>query len=371
MKTVLILMGRYLPGHRDGGPLRTVANVVDALGDEYDFRIACLDRDHGDTVPYFGIKRDAWNSVGKAKVWYVRPGKFTFRLLSALAKDADVVYSSSFYDDYGYKMLLMNRLGLLRGRKVCVAAMGVFSEGALAQRAAKKKVFIDLCKALGLFNGIVWSVTSELEARDLKRTIGESARYIVAEDLPRSNIPGRVPKKHEGVRVAFLSRICAHKGLDVAIDALIAARRDVILTIYGPAQEADYWARCREKLEHSDVVWSYQGDVPSEEVQDRLSGEDMLILPTKSENYGHVIFEALSVGCIPVISDQTPWGEISERGAGFVAASGDTMGFAACVKRICDMGEAERTRMSESAVNFARQKVAQSKENTGYREIFG
>ena len=47
--------------------------------------------------------------------------------------------------------------------------------------------------------------------------------------------------------------------------------------------------------------------MPSEEVQSVLSTQDILVLPTKSENYGHVVFEALSVGCIPIISDRTPW----------------------------------------------------------------
>lgn len=70
MRKILILMGRYLPGHKDGGPLRTIINVTEALGDEYEFYIGCLDRDHGDKEPYSNIRRNEWNQVGKAKVWY-------------------------------------------------------------------------------------------------------------------------------------------------------------------------------------------------------------------------------------------------------------------------------------------------------------
>lgn len=36
MKKVLILMGRYLPGYKDGGPVRTIKNLTDILGNEYD-----------------------------------------------------------------------------------------------------------------------------------------------------------------------------------------------------------------------------------------------------------------------------------------------------------------------------------------------
>ena len=66
------------------------------------------------------------------------------------------------------------------------------------------------------------------------------------------------------------------------------------------------------------IQWIYQGDVASEEVQLKLSEHDVFLFPTLGENYGDVIFEALSVGCIPIISDQTPWEEIKSRDAGFI-----------------------------------------------------
>ena len=106
MRKILILAGRYLPGYKDGGPLRTLINLTDALGDEYEFYIACFDRDQGDTQPYTDIERDTWNKVGKAKVWYVQPGGFTKKLLLNLAEDKDIIYLTSFYAEYGYKTLL-------------------------------------------------------------------------------------------------------------------------------------------------------------------------------------------------------------------------------------------------------------------------
>ena len=45
LKKILIITGRYLPGYKDGGPLRTIINVTEALGDEYNFHIMCWDRE--------------------------------------------------------------------------------------------------------------------------------------------------------------------------------------------------------------------------------------------------------------------------------------------------------------------------------------
>lgn len=370
MKKILILMGRYLPGHKDGGPLRTIINVTEALGDEYEFYIAALDRDHGDTEPYPNIAYNAWNPVGKAKVWYVQPGGFTSKLILSLAENKDVIYLSSFYDPYGYKTLLLKKKGRIKC-PVALASMGVFSKEALARKSAKKAVFITACKVLGLFKGITWSVTSELEADDVKRVIGRNIQYVVAEDIPRAAVPGLRDKEAGPLKIVFLSRICEHKNPGMVIDAVAALRsKHAVLTICGPVQEAEYWERCQTKLQKLDCQWHYAGDIPSDQVQEVLAGQDVLVLPTKSENYGHVIFEALSVGCIPVISDRTPWAVVAEKGAGYVLPL-DTEAFTAAIDELAQMAPEERTRMAKAGVELAKEKIRIAREKTGYRKIFG
>ena len=370
MKKILLLMGRYLPGYKDGGPLRTMVNVTDALGEEYEFYIAAYDRDHGDTTPYEGIAYDRWNQVGKAKVWYVRPGGFTRKLILQLAQGKDLVYLTGFYGSYGYNTLLLKRFGKLK-QPVALASMGVFSQAAMAQKALKKTVFIRLCKLLGLFKQVTWSVTSELEAQDVKNNIGRNIRYVVAEDIPRPNVPGQKEKTAGPLQVIFLSRICAHKNLDMAIDALIAADcKNMTFTICGPIQEEEYWQMCQEKLEKLPCPWSYMGNTQAEDVQGVFAQQDVLILPTKSENYGHVIFEALSVGCIPVISDTTPWGVVAEAGAGYVLPL-KTDAFAQALTELAQMPEEKRYAMGEKGVVIAKEKVDLARRTTGYRKIFG
>lgn len=50
--TVLTFARYYLPGFKAGGPIRTLSNMVEALGDEFDFRIVCSDRDFMDRAAY-------------------------------------------------------------------------------------------------------------------------------------------------------------------------------------------------------------------------------------------------------------------------------------------------------------------------------
>lgn len=375
MKKILILMGRYLPGYKDGGPLRTIVNLTDALGNEYDFYIVCLDRDRGDTEPYKNIIYNSWNIVDKAKVRYVKPGEFSFSLLRKLSEDADLIYSCGFFDDYGYKTLLLNRLKMLYGKPVVVASMGTFSKGALSQKALKKWIFISSCKTLGLFRNIKWSVTSEMELRDVKRNLGKEAECIIAEDLPRTVIPGRRRGKYKKyLDIVFLSRISPKKNLIGAIKCLKNLKSDVRFTVYGPKEDREYWDKCQKELDNlpNNIHWTYEGDVLSEQVQEKLQEHDFFLFPTKGENYGHVIFEALSVGCITIISDQTPWKIIAERKAGYILPlTEDMIEFTRVLENINQMTEKEKLEMSERAIKIAEERVEQSRRNTGYRTIFG
>lgn len=371
MKKILILAGRYLPGHKDGGPLRTLVNITDALCNEYEFYIACYDRDHGDTEPYSEIQYNSWNTVGNAKVWYVPEGEFSSELIKKLSEGKDVIYLTNFYEPYGYHTLLLKRTGKITA-PVFLASMGVFSEGAIKQKWLKKKLFIAGCKAIGLFNDITWSVTSELEANDVKREIGKNIKFIVAEDLPRTTVPGYIPKS-EMLKVAFLSRISPKKNLIYAINVLKKIHSEIEFNIYGPDEDKEYFLKCKNELGKlpTNVKWQYFGDIPSEAVQKVLSENDVFLFPTLGENYGHVIFEALSVGCIPVLSDQTPWTEVKESGAGYIFNLSQEEKFTEAVESLAMMDRDLLAKKAETCVSLALAKVERNRQETGYRKIFG
>ncbi len=375
MKKILILAGRYLPGYKDGGPVRTLINLTDMLGDEYEFRLVVLDRDHGDAQPYPNIKIGEWNKVGKAKVWYYRADEMDNEFIQKFAKEVDLIYTCGFYDSYGYKTLALNRRNKLFGKPVVVASMGSFSKGALSQKSLKKKVFITLCKLFGYFKNITWSVSSSYEEQDVKRVIGKRAKCVIAEDLPRSinQIERGDYSNKDTLRLIFLSRITPHKNLSYAIDVLSKINTDVVFDIYGPIQEEWYYNECLEKLKGlpPNITWSYCGEVPTENVPNTFSKYDAFILPTKSENYGHVVFEALSVGCVPIISDQTPWDSLEEYGAGFTISLDKIDGFVDALGKITSLSNKDKLEFGNRGIKLAKLKVEQAKADTGYRKIFG
>ena len=174
--------------------------------------------------------------------------------------------------------------------------------------------------------------------------------------------------------VVFLSRICKQKNLLGAIRCIEQIDFETAFSIYGPIEDGNYWNLCSKMLNQlpDNIHWEYKGTVPTDMVQTILQQYDFLLFPTLSENYGHVIFEALSVGCIPIISDQTPWGIIKDRNAGIICPLTPNMEyFVKALISLSHMDERDIICISENAIKLEKEKIKQAISKTGYRTIFG
>lgn len=375
MQKILILAGRYIPGFRDGGPVRSILNLTEWMGDEYDIRIMCLDRDHGDTDRYPGIRINEYNSVGKAKVWYTPA--FTKQDIIRLSDEADVVYVCGPYSDYARIAMRLKKEGNMTA-PLYVASMGSFSPEAFKIKGFKKRVFICLMKLSGMFKDITWSVTSKREEAELKEVIGPGARCVIATDLPRFGTTEHDhAKEKDALSLVFLSRISRKKNLAAVYDILRSLDDDirVKLDIYGTAEDKGYLHECMEKLDelkktHPLCKWEYKGEAESQKVPEILARYDALIFPTLGENYGHVIAESLSSGCIPVISDTTPWLDLEEKGCGYVCPLGDNASFAKALKELAAMDEETISSKRNNCYEYINKVNETSLRDSGYRKIF-
>lgn len=371
-RIILILMGRYLPGYKDGGPLRSMKNLTDRLGDEYDFKIITADRDHGDIVPYAGIVYNEWNRVGKAKVWYVAPGGFSDSLISEKAAEADVIYVCGCFNDYARVALRLKKGGAIRG-KVIVASMGLFAPGAFHIKFFKKKSYLTILKASGYLKNIEWSATSKREIEDIKREVGRKAVCHLAEDVPRLIEATQEPAvKTDELKLVFLSRISREKNLEGALNILKDVHGKVHFDIYGPVADKAYFEKCMETAKElpENIHVAYKGEVKTERVPDVFAKYQAFLFPTLGENYGHVIYEAMASGCIPIISDRTSWGKIREMEAGMVISLEAGELFSKAIDKLTEISPEECLECQKKAAAYAVQ-YSKGIDCKGYRQIFG
>jgi len=126
--TIVTLLGAYLPGYKAGGPIRSVANMVVALGEELSFKIITMDRDMGDPVPYPGVEIGRWIPVGNADVMYLSSGwKGLFRLMALLNSldTGSVLYLNSFFSRrFSMLAIFMRWMGICKPKCIVLAPRG-------------------------------------------------------------------------------------------------------------------------------------------------------------------------------------------------------------------------------------------------------
>ncbi len=358
----------YLPGYRAGGPIRTLANMVDRLGDSFDFRIVTLDRDAGDTTPYPGIEMRTWRPIGKGHVMYLSSEQVTVSLLTRIAREVnpDVVYLNSFFDPiFTQRMLWARRFGRLPPYPFILAPRGEFSAGALQLKRAKKMAYLQVTRLLGLYRHLTWQASSQYELADIRRNLSfvQVGDIVEAINLPPSVGEDEVStapsfrKEGTPLRVCFLSRISPMKNLDFALQALAQVKSEVVFTIYGPKEVREYWEACEALISALpvNIRVCYMGELVPREVKAALSQHDLFLFPTRGENYGHVIHEALGAGLPVLISDQTPWSDVVKRKVGWVHSLADPVIFANSIDEFASQAPAHVMEVKRRAMAYAKE----------------
>jgi glycosyltransferase involved in cell wall biosynthesis len=322
--SIVVLTGHYLPGCKGGGPIQSISNIVEFLGDEFEYRILTTDRDLGDSTAYEGVRYGVWRPLGKAHVMYLKPSLGGVIRLARLlcGRPSSVVYVNSVFNwRFSIVPAVLRWLGIVKPAGFLVAPRGEFSQGAIQMGWFRKRVYLGVAKRLGFYQDALWHATSEGEADDIRREIGGAPHVLTAPAIsgigPRQH--GIATKEPGTLKVVFLSRVAPKKNLDLALHLLAGISGHIRFEIYGPIEEANYWRRCQELIRGlpSNIEVVYMGVVTHDRVGEVLSRQHLFLLPTRGENFGHVICEALVAGCPVLISDQTPWRGLEKLGVGW------------------------------------------------------
>jgi len=323
--TILVMVGNYLPGVRSGGPLRSISNMVDALGDEFEFRVITRDREQPDQ-PYAEVTPDRWMRVGKASVFYFSPENLRFRALFGLLSEqhADFLYLNSFFSHtFSIMPLFAREMGARAQAQVILAPRGEFSPGALVQSRRKKQAYLSLATRFPAYRRLIWHASTQHEEQDIRNVFGPGALVRTAlplSDPDPSNERDECPHKDRGsIKIVFLGRIVPKKNLLYAIRILNGLPGDIDFSIVGPVENHSYWKECEAEIQKlpRNIRIRLTAGVDHDAVAGVFARHHVFLFPTLGENYGHVIYEALNAGRPVIVSDQTPWRNLAGANAGF------------------------------------------------------
>ena len=323
---VAVFSGGYLPGFKAGGPIVSVSRIVESDLDQ-EFRVVTRSHDEGELSPYPGIRPRRWERVGRAQVAYLRPGIRDLGWIVRQIRDdkPDVYYLNSLHNPWFTLLpLLAIKFRVLPQTRVLLAPRGETSMGALGLKSRKKALWRPLIKWL-IGRSVTWHFSSGVEAKDAMAWWGGGFpighRTVVQMDpgvAPRATASHGPP--WGSPVVTFASRIDPMKGLDDAIRIVASLHVPVEFRVYGIVSDEDYWRRCL-RLASEELpagCFRYMGPYRPEDSQAIFAESTVFLFPTRGENFGHVVAEALSVGCPVVMTATTPWTEIIHAGGGYV-----------------------------------------------------
>lgn len=342
-----------------GGPLRSLLNLQEWLSDDYEFFVLTRNHDLGSKVCYEDVSTNVWQPVGQSTAWYLLPPYWSPRPIIRAFKEArpQLLYFHSAFDlCLTIIPLILRRVGLIgKQLPVIVAPRGEFTPGARSIKRRKKNMFLLFAKATGLYKGVYWQATNDDEAAQIRALWGKDVSVSIAPNLPpkvTGSKPSRASTKIAGkLRLVFLSRISRMKNLDGALEILKGVTDDVDFFIYGTKEDEQYWNDCQRLIAElpANVRAEYLGSVTPDKVVTTLSQYDVLLLPTLGENFGHVVFESLTAGCPVLLSDRTPWRDLSSSKAGYDIALEDLSGIRSAISQFAKMDKVEFSEWSNGA----------------------
>lgn len=354
--TVLATIG--WPGDEATGPVQSLIGLADALSGEFRFKVLARERPFGQRGAE--IKPKTWVRHGPLDILWCRmtpfgPGGFS-SILSATPHD--VLMLNGFFDpEFTIPALMLRRWGRVPRRPTILAPRGEFSAGALVLKQARKRAYLLASHGLGLIDDVWLHATSRQEAEEIRRGCSSAGNIVVAPNIRMlAPLPQISPQTEDGrLRIVFLSRIDRKKNLDYALRILARARAPAAFDIYGPVSDAGYWAECEALMRQlpAHVEARYRGAIANRDVPETLAGYDLFLLPTRGENFGHAIFDALEAGVPALLSDQTPWRDLEQIGAGWSLPLADADRFAAVIDRLATLGRAERLALRQAARRLA------------------
>ena len=369
---ILIVMGGFFPGQKYGGPPVSVNNFC-SLFREDECYIVTKNHDKDESVPYEGIDSGIWTKRDNCYVKYVSDENYKKSEFEKVILEIkpDVLYLQGLFQSCVLPCLELAKQYSL---KVVLAPRGELCAGALKKKY-KKIPYIAYLKMKNLVRNIAYQSTSEEESAAIIKYLkadSEKIHFLTnIPSIPEKQYIHELKKSGEG-KFVFVSRIHPKKNLISAIEYMKDIKGKVVFDIYGPIEDEEYWKQCNQKIHElpQNITVNYCGLVSHEKVHEIFSLYNAFLFPTFSENYGHVIAEALSVGTAVIISDQTPWSDINEAKAGWAIPLDNREKFVEAIQSVIDQKPDDNQKQIKAVEKYINNKVNLKEIRQEYKKAF-
>ena len=366
---MMILTDWYYPAYQAGGPVQSCVNMVELLKSQYDIFVLTSNKELDKSSLNLSHSSNTWIDLDGYKIKYTDKPKISNSDLYHIRPDI-LFFNTIFsvYFNHSLLKILLSKASI----KIIISLRGMLKPSAIKIKFLKKNLFIILLKLIGIERKVTFHATNQIEATETLAYF-PYAKIVVLNNIPFINpATNKENAKIQGqCKLLFASRLHPIKNLSVLLKCLKNVQHTVELTIRGEWVSEAYKKESEKLIEEipSNVSVSIKSSLPHEALIAELSQFDIFILPTKGENFGHSIFEALSIGLPVIISDQTPWKKLQEQGIGFDLPLNDTTKFSEKIDFFAKMSHEEYQNWSDNAYRFAKKFIEEQQYLVNYNTL--
>jgi glycosyltransferase involved in cell wall biosynthesis len=352
---ILIAIDWYRPAHKAGGPITSIENLVDLLGDEphLEFYVVCGVFDYGEQEP-LDVPQKTWVTVGKAQVQYWHPKQLGWKQWMQIYQtlQPDIIHTQGLWSPK-FSILPLLVAQRYEKAKIVVSPRGMLTPQALKQKGTMKTGVSFVLKALSAYKNVIFHSTNDQETEEIRLFVNQ-ANILQMPNVPR-NLGSAVKqtkrqKQPNELHWLFVGRISPEKNPLLLLEALQLLEMPTKGYFIGGCQNETYRLQFEEKISSlpKQHEVEYVGEKSLQEITDFLVDANVSINTSISENFGHAMAESLSAGVPIIVGPNTPWQNLSVDKSGVVAPY-SAQGFAAAMRAIAALDFAEHQAYQEGA----------------------
>ncbi|MFM7683582.1 MAG: glycosyltransferase family 4 protein, partial [Bacteroidota bacterium] len=316
---ILVFTDWFLPGTQAGGPTQSLISMMNNFQGE--FFVITRNTDHGSITPY-DLETNKWiRHRSNIQIIYFDESEINRNSIEKIIKDIEPnwIYLNSLWSPIFTLLPLKVAKKLNISHRVICAPRGMLKPEALKIKRWKKSFFLIYSKFISLYSNILWHATSDIEKKEIQIHFGNSSRIRISANLANLEISHlqSKEKKAQSLNILTVARVSSEKGILEAAQILKRWNKPVNWSIIGLLQDKDLVAQVNTVLKNTLIKHTWQGHLSKENIKPFYRNHHIFFLPTKGENFGHAIAEALSEGLPVIISDATPWKNLEQYQAGY------------------------------------------------------
>ncbi len=298
----------FYPFSDAGGPIRSIEQILEVLNQNSSIKLVTSANNHqGNNLPInTKVNRFVNETITETPIFY------SSNSIIGILKLVQLYIKNRQYTFYINGMFIprLSILPALICKNVIISPRGMLINQTLGSKSFFKKFYLFIYKLVVSKNAI-WHATDSAEVLDIKRFFGERSNVKLITNIPVKplDINLKREKQTESLKLVYFGLIVQKKGLLSLIQTLKSLSLPISLHIYGSIKDRSYWEACLQEINfnNSQATFNYLGHANPSESQSILAKYDVFVLLTKGENFGHSIYEALSVGTPVIITNKTPW----------------------------------------------------------------